>query len=159
MKLILSESYKTAAVYMGFLYLGTVFQGLSSFCNIGYLQGKKTSGAAKTSLYGAVVNLTVDIIFIRYIGIYAAAISTFLGYFVMWILRIHDMKNVFPIKIDYKHFIPYLTVGVAIAIATIWTSNVIDFIISAVAIVFFLYDNKESIKQILEMLRARKIAQ
>lgn len=41
MNIILSESYKIASVYVGFLYLGTVFQGLSSFCSVGYLMGKK----------------------------------------------------------------------------------------------------------------------
>ena len=60
MKLILSSSYKEAAVYIGFLYLGTVFQGFSSFSSIGYLQGKKTNGAAKTSVYGAAVNLIIN---------------------------------------------------------------------------------------------------
>lgn len=46
MNILLSEAYKSASIYIGFLYLGTVFQGFSSFCSIGYLQGKKT-GCAK----------------------------------------------------------------------------------------------------------------
>ena len=156
MKLILSSSYKEAAVYIGFLYLGTVFQGFSSFSSIGYLQGKKTNGAAKTSVYGAAVNLMVNLIFIKFIGLFAAAVSTFLGFFIMWIFRMRDIRNVFPVKIDLKIFIPYLTAGVTIAIVTAWTNNALDFVLVFAGSLFFLIDNKNSLKLIISMVKKKK---
>ncbi len=156
MKLILSSSYKEAAVYIGFLYLGTVFQGFSSFSSIGYLQGKKTNGAAKTSVYGAAVNLIVNLIFIKFIGLFAAAVSTFLGFFIMWIFRMRDIRNVFPVKIDLKIFIPYLTAGVTIAIVTAWTNNALDFVLVFAGSLFFLIDNKNSLKLIISMVKKKK---
>ena len=66
-QLVLSESYKIASIYIGFLYLGTVFQGFSSFCSIGYLQGKKTVRAASSSIIGAIVNLLIDVVLMKYI--------------------------------------------------------------------------------------------
>ena len=158
MNVILSDSYKVASIYVGFLYLGTVFQGLSAFCNIGYLQGKKTGGAAQTSIYGAVVNLVVDLICIKFIGLFAAALSTFLGFFVMWITRMRDLKKEFPIQIDIKVFGAYLIVGIAMAIGVIWTKNIMDFLLSVVAGLFFLFDNRNSLKQILQMVKKKKKA-
>ncbi|RGC08981.1 hypothetical protein DXA09_22920, partial [Absiella sp. AM54-8XD] len=104
MNIILSESYKIASVYVGFLYLGTVFQGLSSFCSVGYLMGKKTKGAAKTSIYGALTNLFVNLILIKYVGLFAAAFSTFVGFFIMWITRMYDVKDDFPIALNKFKF-------------------------------------------------------
>lgn len=153
MKVILSESYKEAAVYVGFLYLGSVFQGFSTFCNIGYLYGKKTSGAAKTSAIGAVVNISVDLICIYFIGLFAASISTFLGFFVMWLVRMKDIKDTFPIKIDIRVFAPYLAVGVLMAVVTIWTSNYVDLCLSLVMIVFFFASNRTTLLDIIGSLR------
>lgn len=148
MKLILSASYREAAVYIGFLYLGTVFQGFSSFSSIGYLQGKKTAGAAKTSVIGAVVNLIVDVLCIRYIGLFAAAISTFLGFFVMWLFRMNDIKSVFPIRIELKKFLPYFFVAIVVAVATIWTTNLIDIVMVCVASLLFLISNRKALGMI-----------
>ncbi len=152
MKLILSQSYKEAAVYMGFLYMGSVFHGLSAFCSIGYLKGKRTGGAAITSIYGAIINLVVNILLIKYIGLFAASISTFLGYFVMWLCIMRDIRDTFPIKIDVLHFIIYLAIGIVISTVTIWTTNVADAIITVIAGVFFFIANQKMIKYILSML-------
>ncbi len=147
MNILLSEAYKSASIYIGFLYLGTVFQGFSSFCSIGYLQGKKTGGAAKTSIYGAIINLGVNLLLIRHIGLFAAALSTFLGFFIMWITRMRDIKAVFPIEVELKTFIPYLLTGVFFAVVVIWTSNTADLLLSLIATVFFLVDNKKSLEK------------
>ena len=155
MKVILSQKYKIAANYMGFLYLGTVFQGLSTFCNIGYLQGKKTSGAAKTSIAGAAVNLGIDLVFIRYIGPYAAAISTFVGYFVMWLMRMKDIKQTFPIHVDKKNFAVYTAIGICLATAPAKTPVWADLALTAVFAVLFIVLNKSLIRTLLQGLRGR----
>ena len=158
MNVILSDSYKVASIYTGFLYLGTVFQGFSSFNSIGYLQGKKTGGTAKTSVYGALVNLIVDFLCIKFIGLFAAALSTFLGFFVMWITRTRDIKDVFPVHVDWKLFSAYLIIGITLAMCIIWTNNTIDLMLSIVAGVFFLFDNRNSLKLVLHMVKKNRKA-
>lgn len=154
-QLILSDSYKSASVYIGFLYLGTVFQGLSSFCSIGYLKGKKTIGAATTSLYGAVVNLTVDVILINFIGLFAASLSTFLGFFVMWLVRMRDIRDVFPVRINKFMFITRLIAVIVIAAVTIWTNVYIDLILTCVFGLFVLIENRKSINLIISKIRKK----
>ena len=148
-QLILSDAYKEASVYMGFLYLGTVFQGFSSFCSIGYLQEKKTKGAATTSLYGAVVNLIIDIIMMRFIGLHAASLSTFVGFFVMWLARMHDIRDVFPIEINKVKFAAFTSVVVIIAFITIWTDIIQDIILVLISIIFFIFLNRALLESML----------
>lgn len=146
---ILSSAYKEASVYMGFLYLGTVFQGFSSFCSIGYLQNRKTKGAATTSVYGAIVNLFIDIVLMKFIGLHAAALSTFAGFFVMWLTRMHDIKHVFPIKVNVWKFGLFLSVAIAVATVTIWSNIVMDIFILFLAVILFIVINRIMIKTIL----------
>ena len=156
MKVILSTTYKEAAIYVGFLYLGTVFQGFSSFSGIGYLKSKKTGGAAKTSVIGAVVNIVIDILCIHFIGLFAASISTFLGFFAMWITRMRDVRESFPIRVNVARFGTYLLVGIALAIITIWTNTYIDIALSVLALAFFLIDNRKNMKQIVSVALNKK---
>lgn len=148
-QLILSDAYKEASVYMGFLYLGTVFQGFSSFCSIGYLQDKKTKGAATTSMYGAAVNLIIDIILMRFIGLYAAALSTFAGFFVMWITRMRDIRDVFPITVNKAKFAVYTSAAVILSIITIWSNRILDAVLLFVAIIIFIILNRAIIESIM----------
>lgn len=156
MNVILSSSYKEASVYIGFLYLGTVFQGFSSFCSIGYLQRNETGGAAKTSFYGAFVNFIVNILFIKIIGLFAATLSTFLGFLVMWTTRMKDIKEVFPIKIEWGIFISHLFVAIVLSIIVIWTNNLLDLLLTTIMAIFFFIDNKSSIIHILNMIKNSK---
>lgn len=151
-QLILSEAYKTASVYIGFLYLGTVFQGFSSFCSIGYLQGKKTKGAAITSIYGAIVNLVVNLMLIKKYGLFAAAISTFAGFFVMWVARMYDIKELFPIKINYKLFGFYLILTIVTATISVKSNLFTDLIILLIMLVFFFLNNKELLIKFLNQI-------
>lgn len=141
-RLILSDAYKEASVYVGFLYLGTVFQGFASFCSIGYLEDKKTKGAATTSLYGAMINLIVDIVFMRFIGLHAAALSTFVGFLVMWIIRMHDIRDVFPITVNKVKFATYASVALTISVITIWTDMTLDFVFTFVATIISVILNR-----------------
>lgn len=152
MEIALSNSYKNAAIYVGFLYLGTLFHGFSAFFDIGYYKGKQTNGAAKTSAFGAITNLLVNVLLIRYIGLHAATISTFLGYFVMWLYKIFDMRSILHVKIDKKRFGILFIASIVLAIASIWTSILIDFIIVAISCLILIIDNQKHIKKVLGFL-------
>lgn len=58
-----------------------------------------------------------------------------------------DIKAVFPIEVELKTFIPYLLTGVFFAVVVIWTSNTADLLLSLIATVFFLVDNKKSLEK------------
>ena len=152
-ELILSSTYKESSIYISFLYLGTIFQAFSSFFAVGYLKGKKTAGAAKTSVYGAIVNIIVNVLLINYIGLFAASISTFLGFFSMWIIRIYQTRNIFPIKIDWKNFILFFAISLFICTITIWTSVVIDLVLSIIGLLIFIYVNRFIIQKMLRKIK------
>ena len=57
----------------------------------------------------------------------------------------NDIKTVFPIRIELKKFLPYFFAAIAVAVATIWTTNLIDIVMVCVASVFFLISNRRAL--------------
>ena len=150
--LILSTAYKEASVYIAFLYLGAVFQAFSSFYGVGYLKDKSTSGAASTSVYGAIVNLAVNILCIKFIGIHAASISTFLGFFAMWAIRRQQMKKSLLIDIQWNLFIFLFAVSVLLSVVSIWTNVAIDLCLTVLGVVFFIWANRGLLKKVCKKI-------
>ena len=136
---ILPKSYEESAIYIGFLYIGSVFQGFTAFISAGMLQKNNTKSIAKSSIIGAVVNLAFDLIMMNFIGLHAASVSTFLGGLVMWWIRMRDLKDVAPININYKLFGLYLLLNVLASIITIWTPPAVDVVISSLAFLYFVF--------------------
>ncbi len=151
--LVMNKSYKEGCDYVAFYYIGTVFQSFSSFYGVGYLRNRQTGKAFSTSIYGAIVNAVINLAFIKLIGIQAAAVSTFVGFLVMWLIREHQNREELNIRINKREFAIMLALSVTISVVSImlkWTYNLIIF---ALALVIFLLVNKKEIKMILNKIR------
>lgn len=84
-----------------FILIVAIF--INSMCSLfgGVLGGlKETKVIGWTTVVGAVVNALINILFIRVIGLYAASLSTLLSYFVIYMVRLHAVKQSIPIKIS-----------------------------------------------------------
>ena len=154
-QIILSVDYKIGSIYIGFLYLGAIFQGFSTFASVGYLQNKKTVRAATSSLAGAIINLLVDFILIKSVGLFAAALSTYAGFLVMWLVRMYDIRNDWPIAVNIPKFTIMTLVATAIATVTIWTTVEIDAIMTVLFGVLFIALNKNYIKVVIQKIKRK----
>lgn len=154
-QVILSADYKIGSIYIGFLYLGAIFQGFSTFASVGYLQNKKTARAATSSLAGAIINLLVDFILIKSVGLFAAALSTYIGFLVMWLVRMYDIRNDWPIAVNIPKFTIMTLAATAIATVTIWTTVEIDAIMTLLFGVLFIALNKNDIKVVIQKIKRK----
>lgn len=152
-QVILSSDYKIGSIYIGFLYLGAIFQGFSTFASVGYLQSKKTARAATSSVAGAIVNLLVDLILVKSVGLFAAALSTYAGFLVMWLVRMYDIRKDWPIAVNIPEFTIMTLVATGIATATIWTTVEIDAIMTVLFGVLFIFLNKNYIKIVIQKIK------
>lgn len=154
MKLIAAAEYGEAWRYSPFLITGMVFAAFSSFLGTNYVAMKKTNGALKTTIVGAVVNILLNFAFIKIMGMNGAAVATMISFAVTWIYRTIDTKEF--VDIYYRKTPLFISICVLIAqsIGMImgWKHSSITGVIACLVIAV-LYRNE--VKTMLSM--ARKI--
>lgn len=151
--IIMNESYKSACDFVAFYYLGTVYQSFASFYGVGYLKSTKTSKAFSTSIYGAVVNVVVNLFFIRLIGLQAAAISTFVGFLIMWLVRERQNREELGIKIKWVEVISFTLIAIVIAVLSNTLTLVWNVLLFFVGTILFLNVNRENIAIVIKIIK------
>ncbi|WP_161784709.1 lipopolysaccharide biosynthesis protein [Halalkalibacter okhensis] len=155
MKLIVADHFYIAWKYTAILFLGAVFLALSDFWGAAYHGSKNTKVILKTTLIGAMVNIIVNLLLIQLIGLYAAAISTVVGFFVMWLIRMKSKSKTFEIDIDKKDFIILFSILVSFLILTYLENVVINAVLVLMSLALFYLYNKDVLSKLFKFLVAK----
>lgn len=91
--------------YIWLLMLAMYFDSMAKFYSGLFTALKKTNVMAVSTMIAAVINLGVNIIFIKYIGLYAAAGSTLIADMVLVFFRRRFVMKDIELKTDYKAII------------------------------------------------------
>lgn len=160
--LITGKDFAPAYNQIPILMLSTIFSIIVSLLGSIYVALKKTKEIAKTSIYAAIINITVNLLLIKFIGLYAASISTLLAYFAMSIYRFIDVQKYVKIKLDSKFIIISIQV-IVIIVSFYYLNNIYLYTLGILlAIIFGWYYNKATIiklfKMILEKFKGKKLS-
>lgn len=148
-ELFVGEGYKTAWMYSGFLYMSTVYSALSSLLGIGYQISKETKRSIYSTVGAAAVNIVINIVFIKAIGLHAASISTLVAYVFLLIIRLQHSKKYFTLHIRWKKFVTINVACVVILALTFSSGNlIICFALTLIALVLAVYINKDIAEKI-----------
>lgn len=99
-----ATEYFSAWKVVPFLLLGSIFSGFSSFLGTNYVAAKQTKGVFKTSVYGGIISLILNAIFIPTIGVVGAGISSMTSFFAMFLIRYYDTRKYIKLDIDWIKF-------------------------------------------------------
>ncbi|WP_102412055.1 oligosaccharide flippase family protein [Beduinella massiliensis] len=113
-KYFINESYGEAYNQIPILVYAAMFSGLCANVGSIYIAHKKTKEISSTTLFTAVINLAVHFGLIKFVGLYAASISTLVAFCSMFIYRIIKLKNVEPLTVNVKQMIPGMLVSAVI---------------------------------------------
>ena len=149
-ELLVSSDYKSAWMYTGFLYLGAIFSALCSFLGLGYQISKQTERSLFTTVFAAILNVVINIVLIRVIGLQAASFSTFAAYLFLFIIRLKHTERYYKLSVGWKEFITLFAISLAL-ILFVWSVNDIAIIIVATlaCIVLLIYKNKYLVSPVI----------
>lgn len=99
---LINKNYNESYIYVPILLLGMIFNIVVAFIGCIYVAKKMTKQVAMTSFWSGIINILINLILIKPIGIYAAAISTVISFAIMAIYRIKDVKKYIKLKVDIK---------------------------------------------------------
>lgn len=153
----MTHEFHSASKYIGFLYLAGVFQAFSAFYGTGYLSTRQTCGAMTTTIVGAVMNVIINALFMPKYGLQIAGFSTFFSYVTVWGLRIFQTRKYFRIYIKWGKFIAIFMLVIAIIVASIKGNGIQNILLFVGAIFVSIIINKKTIKEIVEIMRIRKL--
>ena len=103
--ILIGENYIDAYKYIPFLILGSFFNIIMGMLSAIYIGKKKSSEMAKTSAWAAILNIFINLIFIKIIGIWAAVISTVVSYLIVSVYRLYDVKKYVDLKVNIKNIL------------------------------------------------------
>lgn len=132
--------------------IGSLFNVVVGLISVIYVAEKNTKAIASTSIVSAVINIMVHLILIKFIGLYAAVISTFVAFFVMSIYRLVDAsKRYFKIKIDMKFIIQSLIALIFVFVSYYINNIYLNVFVVLFVVLFAIYINKDSFDIIFKL--------
>ena len=144
--ILINSKYNDAYNYIPYLVLGSVFNVAICLYSQVYLAKKLSKQVASTAILGAIINIAINMVFIKYIGLYAAAISTAISYFVMMLYRHIDLKKYVNIKLENGLVIKSILIF-TFSIILYYQHNLYLNIINLVIVSLYAYiTNKEFLK-------------
>lgn len=153
--LLVKTDYTEAYPQLPILVVGLLFSCMTSHYGSIYLALKRTKIIGFTSVAGAVLNLVINIMLVRKIGLYAASISTLISFGIIMVVRMSVLKKYIRVEIDRKRMIIGTLLLTALSVMyyiNIWWLSGISVLI---ATVYSVYLNNKLIKAVLSKGRVK----
>lgn len=153
--IMINEKFGEAYNQIPILMLSSLFNVLVGLISVIYIAKKDTKAVARTSIMSAVINLAINLVLIKFIGLYAASISTLVAYMSMGIYRLYDVKKYIKIKLD-KSFVLKTLLMIPILFISYYINNLyLNIIIILITILYAWLINKDSICLIINMIKGK----
>lgn len=154
--IMVNIKFQEAYYQIPILMIGALFNIFVSFLGSIYVAKKITGEIAKTSIIAAVINISFNLVFIRFIGLYAASIATAISYIAMFIYRYIDSKKYIIINVDKKLAIAVFMSYVLSIIIYYINNNIISIIWALIMIAVMLIINKKTIIFLLDFVNIKR---
>lgn len=155
-KLLINAQYMQAYSLMPWLFIGAFFNSLVSFLGSIYVGEKRTKDVGVSSAVGAIINILINLFFMKKYGIIVAAFSTIISYAIIFVYRAIDIKKYVTIKYDVKSIIGGLFVIVFVAIINIEFSYVFWIVSLVVALIYNAVYNRVFVLSLLKKMKIIK---
>lgn len=144
-KILVNGSYAEAYRQMPILLLGMIFQSFSSFYGGIYIALKKTKSVGISSAVAAIINVIINVLLIKIIGIYAASVSTAIAYIVIALYRAFDIQKLTPIQYNFKRILKTILIILTICIINYINNFYLNILIFIFSIFISIVLNKKMV--------------
>ena len=145
-KYLINEEYYQSIINVPILVLGSIFLCFSQFFNGLLLANKKTKKIGLSTSIAAIINVTINLIFMKKYGLIIAGISTLVSYIFLFVYRYAIFKDIFKKNTIIRIIIYSVLFSVFSAICLILKNTTVMVIMFIVSIILFLKNNIKLIK-------------
>lgn len=157
MKIYVGNDFYQAWQYVPPLLVGTVFLTIGTFLSNEYTAHKDSAGFLKSATIGAIVNLILNFILIKVIGVMGVAIATCISYLSVLVFRIFDTKKY--VKLDFKSLNIYInfTCLFFISVLVYFNNKILNFIMIFIFILLIINNYIYFKEYLLNIIKKLKI--
>lgn len=146
--LLIKGDYQESYNHIAILLMSELFHGISIFAAGIYLAQKRSKEIARTAFVSMLVNVVIDVLFINFIGIYAASFSTLISYIFIGIFRLYGASKYSGMKINIVYLLALLLVEIVFCGLNYINVPILNWINAIVCIIFAIVLNRKLIKDI-----------
>lgn len=147
-----SNEYYEAWKYATILIASATASGISSFMVGLYAASMKNINVTTTTIIGAVTNIILNFVLIKWIGIMGAAIATYISWLVIAFVRMIDVKKFFNFKMYSKRILLYNILIVIQSISIVILDNFVGNVISGCILLIFIWLEWDTIMDIIKII-------
>lgn len=153
--IFINKAYNEAYLYIPILVIALYYGNMSGFYGSLFVAYKDTKIIGKSTVIGAILNIVINIILIKFIGIYAAVISTLLSNYIVNLYRKKETKKYLKLTKINNY---YISIVLLITVSIIYYLNItlINIISLLTAILFSYIINRDLINSFIYMLKEKK---
>lgn len=144
---VIGKNYVESYKYIPLLLYANIGNVLSTLIGGIYLALKKTKEIATTTIISAIINIVVNLILIKYIGLYAAVISTLISYVYLCIYRYIDSKKYLTLKLNFKKMLLFTSIYTISSFIYLYNNCFLNIINLVIIIMYSYLENKKLIKE------------
>ncbi|AGX43821.1 lipopolysaccharide biosynthesis protein [Clostridium saccharobutylicum] len=151
--LVINAKFGESFNYIPLLIVSMFFANISGFYGGIFSANKETKIMGISTVYAALINIVLNIIFIKLLGIYAAVLSTLISNLLTYIYRYVKLKKFILMEKDINFYITsflILSVNMFCYYSNIYFLYLIGFIIS---FIYSVYINRNILKGIYNKLK------
>ncbi|MCM1308225.1 MAG: oligosaccharide flippase family protein [Butyrivibrio sp.] len=152
-RIFIRGDYTEAYNQIPILYMGILFYCLSAFWGGIYVAFKKTKAVGITTIAAAASNLIIDIVTIRWIGLYAASLSTLISYIALCVFRMVGVQKIIKLTYDFKQIILILIIMIGQCVLSFMQNTVCNVINFVIGIIVCIYLNKELLGVLVKRIK------
>ena len=151
--LLIDKSYYEAYAYIPILALAIYYTSISNFFGGIFGAYKDTKVMGYTTMVAAAMNIIINLIFMPRVQIYAAAFSTLIANFVVYLYRKIKLRKY--IKLRDKFDILYWILMTITIVSYYYNKMIINIIVFIIVLGYCIYTNRKIIGKILIKIKNR----
>ena len=151
--ILVDSSYNDAYIYIPILTISIYYTNMSNFYGGIFTAYKDTKIMGTTTFAAAIINIVINLLFIKKFGIYAATFSTLISNVIVYAYRRYKLKKYIKLKEKFNYVFWVL---LAITLVSYYFNNMIsNVIVFIIVLAYCIFTNLGFIKGILNPIISR----
>lgn len=144
-----AESYNYIPLYI----LACIFNVLVGLISGIFVANKNTKLIATTSTLAGILNIIIDLLLMKIIGLYAAVLSTIIGFLTMFIIRYRIIVKQYDIRIKMSNFLITIVMFMLLLPAYYTKNTLINMVALLITIILAIGLNKKTLQTCFEYIK------